>query len=98
MLSNIFRHFFVGLGAMLYLFACPVLLYQYLGLMNHWPYIFISVIYDASGAWWLDVDKSSPVLWCALLFTVLAAVIYAISKRNDYVGYREAEVQSQSGF
>ena len=98
MLKNIFRHFLVGLGAMLYLFACPLFLYQYLGLMNDWPGVFISVIYDAAGDWWLDINWSSSVIWTMLTFTVLTAAVYAIRKRHDLVGYREPDIQSQPGF
>ena len=98
MLKNMFRHFFVGLGALGYLLMVPVLLYQYLALMNDWPYLFLSIIYDASGDWWLDVNWQSSALWSTFLCIGVAALGYAYWKRNDYVEYREPEVQSQPGF
>ncbi len=98
MLKNMFRHFFVAMGALSYLVACPVLLWQYIGLMNGWPYIFLNVVYDASGDWWLDINWYSPVIWSMLLLNVLTAIIYAYCKRNDLGEYREPDVQSQPGF
>lgn len=98
MFKNMFRHFFVAFGALLYLAACPMFLYQYLGLMNDWPFVFLSVIHDASGDWWLDINWYSPVIWSTLLLTTLMAVVYAACKRNDYGEYREPDVQSQPGF
>jgi len=98
MLKNIFRHAFVAMGALTYLLAVPVLLYQYLGLLNDWPGLFLSVIHDASGDWWLDIHWSSPVLMAFFLLMALLALTYGILKRNDMVEYREPEVQSQAGF
>ena len=98
MLKNMFRHFFVAFGAILYLACCPLFLYQYLGLMNDWPHVFLSVVYDASGDWWLDIHWSSPVIWSTLLLTCMAAIVYAASKRHDLGEYREPDVRSQPGF
>ena len=98
MLKNMFRHFFVAFGATLYLGACPVFLYQYLGLMNDWPYVFLNVVYDASGDWWLDIAWHSPVIWSTVLLAAMTAVVYAAFKRNDLGEYREPKVQSQPGF
>lgn len=98
MFKNMFRHFFVAIGALGYLLMVPVLLYQYLGLMNDWPYLFLGIVYDAAGDWWLDVNWSSPALWLTFLGITLTAMGYAFWKRNDYVDYREPEIQSQHGF
>ncbi len=98
MFKNMFRHFFVGFGAMLYLGACPLFLYQYLGLINDWPYVFLSVIYDASSDWWLDINWYSPVIWSMLLLTALTSIAYAACKRHDRGEYRDPDVQSQPGF
>ncbi len=98
MLKNMFRHFFVAFGAILYLGSCPLLLYQYLGVMRGWPGVFLSVVHDTSGDWWLDIDWASPTVWGMLGFTLLAAAGYAVLKRGDLGGYREAEVHSQPGF
>lgn len=98
MLKNMFRHFFVAFGACLYLGACPLFLYQYLGLMNDWPFVFLNIVYDASGDWWLDIQWYSPVIWSTLLLTALIAVVYAVCKRHDLGEYREPDIQSQPGF
>ena len=98
MFKIMFRHFFVALGALGYLLMVPVLLYQYLGLINGWPYLFLSIVHDAAGDWWLDVDWSSSVLWTTFLLIALAAAVYAFRRRHDLVEYREPEVQSQHGF
>ncbi|WP_247648347.1 hypothetical protein [Pseudodesulfovibrio sp. zrk46] len=97
-LRNMFRHFFVGLGAITYLTFGFTLVYQYIGLANDWPGVFLSVIHESSGDWWLDIDWASPVLVGTFCATTLAAALYAAWKRNDFVEYREPEVQSQSGF
>jgi hypothetical protein len=96
--KNMFRHFIVGLGAITYLTWGFTLLYQYLGVVNGWPGVFLTVVREASGDWWLDVDWSSPVLVGTFACTTLAALVYAVVRRNDFLGYREAEIQSQSGF
>lgn len=98
MFKNMFRHFFVAFGATLYLGACPLLLYQYFGVMNDWPFVFLSVIHDASGDWWLDINWYSSVIWLSLLLTALISVVYAFFKRHDYQEYREPDIQSQPGF
>lgn len=98
MMKNILRHAFVAMGALSYLLAVPVLLYQYFGLMNGWPGLFLSVVHDASGDWWLDVHWSSPVLLAFFLLMGLLSVTYGVIKRNDLGEYREPEIQSQAGF
>jgi hypothetical protein len=98
LLKNMFHHFIVGLGAITYLTLGFTLLYQYIGAVNHWPGVFLSVIHEASGDWWLDVDWSSPVLLGTFLCTTAAAMVYATIKRNDFQGYRESDIPSQSGF
>jgi len=98
MLKNMLRHFFVGLGAITYLTLGFTLVYQYLGLMNGWPGIFLSVIHEASGDWWLDVDWSSPVLLGTFVATACMAAVYATIKRHDEGSYRDTEVESASGF
>lgn len=98
MLKNIIRHSFVAMGALTYLLAVPVLLYQYFGLLYGWPGLFLSVIHDASGDWWLDVHWSSPVLLGYFLLMGLLAVTYGVIKRHDLGEYREPDIQSQAGF
>nr|WP_321258757.1 hypothetical protein [uncultured Pseudodesulfovibrio sp.] len=98
MLKNFLHHFIVGLGALGYLLAVPVLLYQYLGLMNDWPHLFLSIVYDTAGDWWLDVNWQAPALWIAIGFIVMAAATHAFIRRNDTIGYREGEVPSAHGF
>jgi NhaP-type Na+/H+ and K+/H+ antiporter len=97
-LKNMLRHFIVGLGAITYLTWGFALLYQYLGVINGWPGVFLRVVHESSGDWWLDVDWSSPVLVGTFVCTTLAALVYAIVRRNDYLGYRESQIPSQSGF
>ncbi|SOB58731.1 conserved protein of unknown function [Pseudodesulfovibrio profundus] len=96
--KNMFRHFFVGLGAITYLTLGFTLLYQYLGVINDWPGVFLTVMREASGDWWLDIDWTSPVLLGTFCITTLLAGIYAAVKRNDFGEYREPDIQSQSGF
>lgn len=96
--KNMFRHFFIGLGAVTYLTFGFTLIYQYLGVVNGWPGVFLTVMREASGDWWLDVDWSSPVLLGTFLCTTVAAMGYATYKRNDFRQYREPNIQSQSGF
>lgn len=98
MLKNMFRHFFVGLGAITYLTFGFTLLYQYIGVTNDWPGVFLTVVHEPSGDWWLDMDWSSPVLLGTFCATTLGAALYAIWKRNDFIGYRESEIPSQHGF
>jgi hypothetical protein len=98
MLKNMCRHFFVAFGAVTYLTFALVFLYQYLGLMNGWPGVFLSVVYDASGDWWLDIDWHSRVIWTTLLLTCASSVAYAAYRRNDRGWYRNTEIQSQAGF
>ncbi|WP_027722084.1 hypothetical protein [Maridesulfovibrio zosterae] len=98
MLKNILRHFFVSFGAITYLGATPVLLYQYMGMSRDWPGIFISVIYDQAGDWWLDINWSSPVIGIIILVNSLLAAIYSYKKRSDRLGYRESRVESSAGF
>lgn len=98
MYKNMFRHFFVSFGAILYLGACPLLLYQYLGVVNGWPGVFLSVVRDASGDWWLDIDWHSDVILATLLLALLTSAAYAALRRHDYQEYREPGVQSQAGF
>ncbi len=97
-LKNMFHHFVVGLGAITYRTWGFALLYQYLGVINDWPGVFLTVVHEASGDWWLDVDWTSPVLLGTFLCTTLAAIVYAAVRRNDFIGYREPDIQSQSGF
>lgn len=96
--KNMFRHFFVGLGAITYLTVGFTLLYQYLGVVYDWPGVFLTVIHEQSGDWWLDIDWTSPVLLGTFISTTLAAMVYAALKRNDYGEYREPDVPSQTGF
>lgn len=98
MYKNIFHHFFVGFGAITYLGGAAMFLYQYFGLMHDWPGVFLQVVHDAAGDWWLDIDWSSPVIWGTLGVTASLAACWAVYKRNDQLGYRESEVQSQHGF
>ncbi len=97
-LKNIFRHFFVGMGAITYLTFGFTLLYQYIGVVNDWPGVFLTVVHEASGDWWLDIDWSSPVLLGTFGVTTVGAMIYALWRRNDFIEYREPETLSQSGF
>ncbi|MGE4290574.1 MAG: hypothetical protein AB7E32_00065 [Desulfovibrio sp.] len=95
---NWFRHFFVALGALFYLGTALMLLYQYLGLTQGWPGLFLNVIYDEAGDWWLDINWASPVLigfFCALF---LGAGLWGWIRREDRVAYREPVVRSQPGF
>ena len=96
--KTFFHHFIVGLGALGYLLMVPVLLYQYLGLMNDWPYLFLSIVHDTEGSWWLDVNWSAPALWIVVAAITLAAAVHAFIRRNDTLGYRESEIPSQVGF
>lgn len=96
--KNMFRHFFVGLGAITYLTLGFTLIYQYLGVVYDWPGIFLTVVHEASGDWWMDIDWTSPVLLGTFCMTTISALIYATVRRNDFIDYREPEVQSQSGF
>jgi len=96
--SMLFWHFFVGLGAISYLSMGFMLLYQYAAVTMDLPGRFLTVLHDASGDWWLDIQWSHPVMivWAACAFA--AACGYAFWKRNDKRSYREPEVESQPGF
>lgn len=98
MFKNMFRHFFVAFGAITYLLGAGMFLYQYLGVVNGWPGVFLSVVHDAAGDWWLDIDWTSPVIWTFVSCTAAMAAVYAVWKRDDQEGYRDPETQSQPGF
>lgn len=97
-LRNFVRHTFVALGALAYLGAVPLLIYQYLGVLMDWPGVFLRVIRDASGDWWLDADWNSPVPWASLAVVAACAVTYGLVRRNDDGEYREPGITSQPGF
>jgi hypothetical protein len=98
MFINALRHFIVAFGALTYLMAMPLFLYQYLGLNYEWPGVFLNVVYDTSGDWWLDINWYSPVIWSTLIGSAVMSVAYAAYKRHDLGEYREPNVQSQPGF
>lgn len=95
---NMMRHAFVALGAMAYLGAVPLLLYQYFGMLMDWPGVFLHVVHDANGDWWLDADWNSPVPWASMGVVLLSALIYGMLRRKDDGHYREPDVTSQPGF
>lgn len=98
MARNWFRHFFVAAGALFYIGSMLMLLYQYLGLTQGWPGLFLSVIHDQAGDWWLDIDWTSPVLLGFFAAILLGAALYGWIRRRDFVAYREPVIQSQPGF
>lgn len=93
-----FWHFFVGLVAISYLSMGFMLVYQYLAISMSLPGRFLTVLHDANGDWWLDIQFGHPVFigWAVGAFT--AACCYAWWKRNDKRAYREPEIESQPGF
>ncbi|WP_243547299.1 hypothetical protein [Pseudodesulfovibrio tunisiensis] len=96
--GNWFRHFFVGLYAMTYLSFGFMLVYQYIGMKFDWPGVFLTMIHDAAGNPWLDVNWSHPVVlgWATLV--LCAATVWGLFKRHDFMEYREAATESQPGF
>ncbi|MEF2144531.1 MAG: hypothetical protein V3573_03715 [Desulfovibrionaceae bacterium] len=96
--ANWFRHFFVATGGLFYIGSMLMLLYQYLGLTQGWPGVFLSVIYDDAGDWWLDIDWASPALWGFVAAILSLAALHGWRLRRDFVPYREPEVKSQPGF
>jgi hypothetical protein len=91
------RHFVVALGALTYLGAVPLFLYQYLGTVYGWPGVFLAVL-PAQESWRMDIQWHSPVVWGFVATVCAAAVIYAIIRRHDSTSYREPTATSQPGF
>lgn len=98
MLKNMLRHFFVAFGGLFYMTSSLAFGYQYAATYYDLPGRALTVVHDAAGDWWLDVDWTHPFLLGWFAFLALGAFCHAVWRRNDTVEYREPEVQSQPGF